>query len=88
MDCAAENSGGLFGAGHTMGILADALQHAQLIFAVVNVTPAGVDEVRGDIASNVEQRCSTVPRLDDRARSIACARSRTGQRHAESSRNS
>ena len=66
-----------------MSFFADALQHSELIFAIVNVAAAGLHERRSDLAGDMKQRRSTIPRFDDRAGGVSRARARARERDAE-----
>src|SRR5262245_13423780 len=51
----------LFRTAHAMSFFADALKHPELIFAVMNVASAGIDESRCDVPGDMQQGRSTVP---------------------------
>src|SRR5215470_8519394 len=65
--------GRLLRASYAVCFLSYALQHSELILAIVNVTTSGADEIRCDIPCDVQQRRATVPRFDDGARRVAGA---------------
>ena len=60
-DRVAEDRRGLLRPADAVSFFADAPQHAELIFAVVNVAPAGIDKIRRDGAGDMQERRSTVP---------------------------
>src|SRR5262245_16676979 len=62
---APENNRRLFGLPDAMSLFADALEHAELIFAVMNVTAACLEKIRCHISRDVQEWCSAVPGFDN-----------------------
>src|SRR5262249_26974124 len=66
-----------------MSFLADALEHSELILAVVNIAATRVDKAGRHVTGNVKEWGAAIPRLDNGARGIASACTRTGESDAK-----
>src|SRR6516165_754075 len=85
-DRTAEDRNRLLRLADSVRILADAFEHSELIFAVVNVSASGIQISGSDVACHMQQRRTAIPRFDDRARGVAGARAGTCEGDAELSR--